>query len=73
MKAKSIGELFSTQNFRIGASSAEVNAKNVQHGNFGSFWAVQFWLLFSYIASKIVFERVVGMDMGRERITYRLC
>ena len=56
MKAQSIGDSFSTQKFGIGASSADINAEKVPDGNFGYFWAVQFWLLFSYIDSKIYFE-----------------
>ena len=63
MKAKPIGDSFFTQNFSIGASSADINAEKLPDGNFGCFWVVQFWLLFSYIASKIVFEHIVGMDM----------
>ena len=56
MKAKSIGDSFSTQKFSIGVPSAEINAENVPDGNFGCFWTVQFWLLFSYIDSKTYFE-----------------
>ena len=64
MKAQSIGDSFFTQNFSIGASSAGINAEKVPDRNFGCFWVVKFWLLFSYIASKIVFEHIVGMNMA---------
>ena len=63
MKAKEIGDLFSTQKFSIGVSSAGINAKKVPEGNFGCFWTVQFWLLFSNLASKIYFEHIVGTNM----------
>ena len=63
MKAKSIGDSFSTQKFSIGAPSAEINAENVPDGNFGCFWTVQFWLLFSNLASKSYFQHIVGMEM----------
>ena len=61
MKAQSIGDSFSTQKFSIGAPSVDINAEKVPDGNFGCFWVVQFWLLFSYIASKIYFE-LQGFD-----------
>ena len=56
MKAQSIGDSFVTQNFSIGASSVDINAEKVPDGNFGCFWTLQFWLLFSYLASKTYFE-----------------
>ena len=62
MKAKSIGDSFSTQKFSIGAPSAEINAENVPDGNFGCFWTVQFWLLFSNLASKSYLETHVVHD-----------
>ena len=61
MKAQSIGDSFSPQRFSIGVSSAEINAEKVPDGNFGCFWTLQFWLLFSYLASKTYFE-TQGID-----------
>ena len=60
MKAKEIGDSFSTQKFSIGVSSAGINAK-IPEGNFGCFWTVQFWLLFSNLASKIYFNTLWGL------------
>ena len=56
MKAKEIGDSFSTQKFSIDVSGAGINAEKIPEGNFGCFWTVQFWLLFSNLASKIYFE-----------------
>ena len=63
MKAKSIGDSFSTQKFSIGSPSPEINAENVPDGNFGCFWTLQFWLLFSNLASKSYFQHILGMAM----------
>ena len=64
MKAESIDDLFSTQIFSIGASSADINAEKVRDGNFGCFWILRFWLLFSYLASKTYFEAQANDEQG---------
>ena len=63
MKAKSIGDSFSTQKFSIGAPSAEINAENVPDGNFGCFWKVQLRLSFSNSASNSYFQHIVRIEI----------